>query len=244
MHDEIRWVCAQLDVDPAVRAIVITGAGQMFCAGADFKALDRHLEIGHYDPGVSVEAANPGYGVRPEFDGDMVWQLGMRKPMIAAVNGGCAGIGLALAAFCDLRFAVEDAKITTAAPKLGLPAEYGLSWILPRLIGATRSADLLLTGRVLPAREMRNWGFFNDVVAREELAGIVAKYSRMLCSVSPEAVTITKRQLWGDLLHGNPLGSVEESKQLIARMMQEPDYAESVRARAESRTPRFGPAVG
>src|SRR4051812_13575617 len=145
MHDEIRWICARLDADPAVRVIVLRGAGNVFCAGADFKALDHYVEADHYDPALPEDAANPGYGVRPEFDGDMVWQLGLRKPLIAAVNGACAGIAVALAAFCDLRVGVEGAKITTATPKLGLPAEYGLSWILPRLIGVTHSADILLT---------------------------------------------------------------------------------------------------
>ena len=101
----------------------------------------------------------------------MAWQLGLRKPMIAAVNGACAGIAVALAAFCDLRFAVTGAKITTAAPRLGLPAEYGLSWILPRLVGMTHTADILLTGRVLLAEEMAGMGFFNKVLPPEEFAG-------------------------------------------------------------------------
>ena len=86
MHDEIRWICAQLDDDPTVRVIVLTGAGNTFCAGADFKALDHYVEADHYDPSLSEEAANPGYGVRPEFDGDMVWQLGC--PARSALKSG------------------------------------------------------------------------------------------------------------------------------------------------------------
>ena len=112
--------------------------------------------------------------MRPEFDGDMVWLAGMRKPMLAAVNGACAGIAVALAAFCDLRIGVEGAKITTATPNLGLPAEYGLSWILPRLVGVTHSADILLTGRVILAEEMADWGFFNAVVPRADFDAKVA----------------------------------------------------------------------
>ena len=239
MHDEIRWVCAQLEADPAVRVIVLTGAGNVFCAGADFKALDHYVEADHYDPALSKEAANPGYGVRPEFDGDMVWQLGLAKPMIAAVNGACAGIAVALAAFCDLRVGVDGAKITTATPKLGLPAEYGLSWILPRLVGVTRSADILLTGRVILAEEMRDWGFFNDVVPREEFATRVAFYAKALAEASPDSVTTAKRQLWGDLLHHDPRAAVENSKSLIGEMMQRPDYTEGVAAMREKRRPHF-----
>ena len=173
MHAEYRWICQQLDQDPAVRVIVLTGSGHTFCIGADPKALTGYVEADHYDPALPQDAARPGYGVRPEFDADMTWQLGLRKPMIAAVNGACAGIAVALAAFCDLRFAVAGAKITTAAPRLGLPAEYGLSWILPRLVGMTHTADILLTGRVLLAEEMAGMGFFNKVLPPEEFAAEV-----------------------------------------------------------------------
>lgn len=83
--------------------------------------------------------------------------------MIAAVNGACAGVGLALALFCDLRFVAADAKLTTAAPRLGLPAEYGMSWILPRLVGVTRANDLLLSGRAVTGAETADWGLWNGV---------------------------------------------------------------------------------
>ena len=100
-----------------------------------------------------------------ELDADFAWQLGYRLPIIAAVNGACAGVALALVAFCDLRFVAADAKITTAAPKLGLPAEYGLSWILPRLIGVTRANDLLLSGRVVTGADTAGLGLWNEVAA-------------------------------------------------------------------------------
>ena len=239
MHDEIREICAMLDADPAVRVIVLTGAGNTFCAGADFKALDHYVKADHYDPSLSKEAPNPGYGVKPEFDADLAWQLGLRVPMIAAVNGACAGIAVALAAFCDLRFAVEDAKITTAAARLGLPAEYGLSWILPRLVGMTHSADILYTGRVISASEMRDWGFFNAVLPRDEFNDDVANFARMVAQASPIAVTAAKRQLWGDLLHNNPASAIEASKAMIGEHMQHPDYTEGVAALMEKRLPRF-----
>jgi enoyl-CoA hydratase/carnithine racemase len=243
MHAEIRWICAHLEAEDAVRVIVVRGTGNAFCVGADFKALDSHLERGRYDAGVPLDAAAPGYGVRAEFDADMAWQLGLRVPMIAAVNGGCAGIALALAAFCDLRIAVADAKITAVAPRLGLPAEYGLSWMLPRLIGATHAADLLLTGRVVTADAMRDWGFFNAVVDRSVFDATVAMYAGALAAASPDAVTAAKRQLWGDLLHGDPGEAVEQSKRMIATAMQQGDYREAVSAMAEKRPPRFARGV-
>jgi enoyl-CoA hydratase/carnithine racemase len=239
MHGEYRWICKQLDDDPKARVIVVRGSGETFCVGADQRALAGYVETGHYDPALAPDAERPGYGVRPEFDADMAWQLGMRVPMIAAVNGACAGIAVALAAFCDLRFAVEGAKVTTAAPRLGLPAEYGLSWILPRLIGATHAADLLLTGRVVLAEELKAMGFFNEVLPRSDFDRHVDDYAHMIATLSPQAVTTAKRQLWADLLHGDPRAAVEESRALTGKLMQHPDYAEGVAALLEKRPPRF-----
>lgn len=239
MHAEYRWIMQRLDGDPRVRVIVLTGSGDSFCVGADSQALVRHVEAGGYDPALPADAARPGYGVRPEFDADMAWQFGLRPPIIAAVNGACAGIAVALAAFCDLRFAVAGAKVTTATPRLGLPAEYGLSWILPRLVGLSQAADLLLSGRVLLAEELQAMGFFNGVFPRPEFAQRVDAYAQRLAGLSPDAVSITKRQLYGDLLHTNVAGAVDESKALIAECMTRPDYAEGVAAFLEKRQPRF-----
>lgn len=239
MHGEYRWICKHLEDDPRVRVIVLTGSGDTFSVGADTKALAGYVQADHYDPALAADAEQPGYGVRPEFDADMAWQLGLRVPMIAAVNGACAGIAVALAAFCDLRFAVEGAKVTTATARLGLPAEYGLSWILPRLIGATHAADVLLTGRVLLAEELGAMGFFNAVVPAAEFSERVASTARMVAGLSPMSTTTTKRQLWADLLHGNPAGAVEHSKDLIGECMQHPDFTEGVAALREKRPPRF-----
>ena len=146
MHAEYRWIFEQLEARDDVRAVIVTGSGDRFCVGGDSEALRDHVERGGYDTGLPPEPSRPGGG--DGFDADFAWQLGYRHPIVAAVNGACAGVGLALVTFCDLRFVTPTAKLTTAAPKLGLPAEYGISWTLPRLIGATRASDLLLSGRV------------------------------------------------------------------------------------------------
>jgi enoyl-CoA hydratase/carnithine racemase len=153
MHTEYRWCLAEAERDPGVRVIVVTGAGRGFCAGADFAALERNVASGGYDDGVREPLAEPGYGVRPEFDHAFAFHYGMATPVIAAINGPAAGVGLVLACFCDLRFAAAAAKLTTSAPRLGLPAEYGLSWVLPRLVGLGHAADLLLSSRVVLAEE-------------------------------------------------------------------------------------------
>ena len=161
--------------------------------------------------------------------------------MIAAVNGACAGIGLALALFCDLRFVSATAKLTTAAPKLGLPAEYGTSWMLPRLVGVTRAADLLLSGRVVTGAETEAWGLWNGVAAdgAGALAAATATARQLATEVSPASVAATKRQLYEDLLRSDVGAAVEDAKRLMDRMMGGADYREGVAALRERRPPRF-----
>lgn len=178
--------------------------------------------------------------MRPEFDADIVWQLGLRFPLICAVNGSCAGVALAMAAYADIRFAVRGAKITTATPGLAMPAEYGLSWILPRLVGVTHAADIMLSGRVLLAEEMEAMGFFNGVFGADEFQARVDDYAHLLAGHSPEATRVTKRQIYDDLLAHDPAASVNRSKDLIGQLMGLPDYKEGVQALIEKRPPRFG----
>lgn len=240
MHAEYRWIMKQLEDDPQVRVAVLTGTGTTFSVGADSKALSGYVGEQGFDSKLPTDAARPGYGVRPEFDEDLVWQLGLRFPLICAVNGACAGVALALAAFSDIRFAVSGAKITTATAKLAMPAEYGLSWILPRLIGWTHAADLLLSGRVAMSEELERMGFFNGVFPAEIFEQHVRDYARQIAALSPEAIRVTKRQMYGDALHADAARSVAQSRTLIGELMQRPDYAEGVRALIERRPPRFG----
>jgi enoyl-CoA hydratase/carnithine racemase len=241
MHAEYREAMATLDADPDVRCVVVTGAGDTFCVGADSQALAGHAERGGYDPGLPPEPATPGYGVRPEWDHDFAWHFGLRVPVVARVNGACAGVGLVLVCYCDLRVALATAKVTTATPQLGLPAEYGLSWLLPRLIGATRAADLLLTGRIVAAADPVAAGLFNAVTGSvAELDEAVGGYTRRFAgAVSPLAVTTAKRQLWGDLLETDVGGSVERSRVLLDELMAGPEYREGVAALRERRQARF-----
>ena len=242
MHTEYRWCVQQAEDDPEVRAIVVTGAGRAFCAGADATALEGHIEKGGYDPGTNAaELATPGYGVRPEFDENFAYHFGLTKPVIAAINGPAAGVGLVLACYADIRFAVADAKLTTSHGKLGLPAEYGLSWLLPRLIGVSRANDMLLSSRVVLASEGERMGLINAVFETPgEMLEHANGYARMLATqVAPSSLRETKRQLYADLLHGDVGASVRESEALLNRMMTEPDFREGVRAFVGKRPPAF-----
>jgi enoyl-CoA hydratase/carnithine racemase len=240
MHAEYRSAMSLAADDEHVRAIVITGAGRGFCAGADTATLDGHIERGSYDAGVvSDELARPGYGVRPEYDHNFAFHYGIPKPIVAAVNGAAAGVGLVLACYCDVRFAAAGAKLTTSAPRLGLPAEYGLSWVLPRLVGIGRAADLLLSSRVVLAEEAAAMGLVNAVLPPDEVLPHSLAYARRIATeVSPAAVAAAKAQLYADL-HGDVGTAVERSETLLEELVKGPDYAEGVRAWLEKRRPRF-----
>lgn len=242
MHTEYRYVLAALDADPEVRVVVVTGTPPAFCVGGDSEALVGHAERGGYDAGLAAGIARPGYGVRPEFDADFAFQFALRFPIIAAVNGATAGVGLALALFCDLRFGAADAKLTTAAPKLGLPAEYGMSWQLPRLVGATRAADLLLSGRVFTPADTEAWGLWNGVEADGDttLRSALAYARHLATGVGPTALAVTKRQLYTDLLHHSPAAAIDEAQRLLATAMTTAEYREGVAALRERRPPDFG----
>ncbi len=159
-------------------------------------------------------------------------------PIIAAVNGACAGIGLALVLFCDLRFVTPDAKVTTAAPKLGLPAEYAMSWTLPRLVGATRANDLLLSGRIVTGAETAEWGLWN-AVTDDPLAAATDWARTLAATTGPTAVEVTKRQITADLLRHDPAASVADSVRLMNTAMGSAEYAEGVAALVDKRPPNF-----
>ena len=239
MHAEYRSLLGRAGVDPAVRVIVVTGSGRGFCAGADARALEGHVERGAYDAGLGDDVAMPGYGVRPEFDADFAYHFGIPKPIIAAVNGPAAGVGLVLACYCDLRFAAPGAKLTTSHGRLGLPAEYGLSWLLPRLIGVTRAADLLLSSRVVLAEEAEQLGLVNRTLPATELLPYTYAYAgRLATEIAPSSLAVTKLQLYRDL-HARRGVVGRRRGRAHGGMMRGADFAEGVAALTEKRPPAF-----
>jgi len=241
MHGEYRWCLMQANQDPAVRVIVVTGdpAGRAFCAGADLSALEGHAQKGRYDSGVGEDIAMPGFGVDPRFDASFAYHFGLDKPVIAAINGAAAGVGLVLAAFADLRFAAAGAKFTTAHGRFNFPAEFGLSWVLPRIVGLTHANDLLLSSRVFTAEEALAMGFLNKVLPSEALMAEVGAYARRLAqSVSPASASETKHQIYRDL-HRDAASAVTAAERLLEEMIRDPDYAEGVKAWMEKRPPRW-----
>jgi len=212
--------------DPAVRAIVVTGAGRGFCAGVDMSLLHNAAT------GVG------GDGPRDRAPAEM--EPAVPKPVVAAVNGACAGLGLVRAMFCDLRFAAAGAKFTTAFARRGLVAEHGLSWLLPRLVGMSRSLDVLMSGRVFLAEEALELGLVNRVVDGDVVAAAM-DYARDLATYSsPAAMRDMKRQIWADTL-GSLDESWERTEKLMLQSFERPDFAEGVASFVEGRQPDWPP---
>jgi len=212
--------------DAEVRAIVLTGAGTSFCPGLDSRRL---------------EEASGGTGLRLEGRRSQHYALTIPKPMIAAINGACAGIGLVQALVCDVRFMARGARISTAYAKLGIPAEYGLSWLLPRMIGVERALDLLLSARRVEADEAERIGLVSRICDPGTVVTEAQAYAHQLATgSSPTAMAAIRRQVWGDLSRAY----TEANEEWLAAMRRlnrpdNPDFAEGVAALVEKRAPRF-----
>ena len=246
MEQEYRWALDAADNDPAVRVIVVTGAGRGFCAGADFEALDSLAAGARYGevlgrPPSEVPEVQPGTGIRPDFEHAYSWMLGLTKPVIAAVNGAVAGVGFVLMCHTDIRFAAEGAKITTSFARLGLPAEHGVTWVLSRLVGAGRAADLLFSARVVRAEEAMQLGLVNRVYPADRVLDETLAYARaMAAECSPVSLLTMKRQLWGDLLDSLHTAA-SNGEDYLKAMLGAEDFREGVKAFQEKRLPQFNP---
>jgi enoyl-CoA hydratase/carnithine racemase len=209
--------------DPDVRAIVVTGAGRGFCAGADMEVLQ-------------------GSGAEDDSEEDerpQTFPMAIPKPVIAAVNGPAAGLGLVMALMCDIRFAAAGAKLTTAFSRRGLIAEHGISWVLPRLVGSANALDLLLSGRVILSEDALGMGMVNAVHPGEELMDRTMEYARELATwSSPTSMAVMKKQVYEHLEQG-AAESLAESNKLMDESFVRPDFAEGVASFVEGRPPRF-----
>lgn len=239
MHSEYLYSLCKADEDSGVGAIVVTGVGSAFCAGGDAAALDGHAKRGDYDAGVSEVLPSPLSDVDARFRVAFACHWNLTKPVIAAINGAAAGVGLALACYADLRFAATGAKLTAAHGKLNLPAEYGLSWLLPRMMGMTHAMELLLSSRILLADEAKELGLVNQVFPAHRLMEETLAYAqRLIQQVSPNSLRQTRWQVYKDL-HRDIAASNQEAEALLHEMVAEPDFKKGVKAFLEKRGPRF-----
>jgi enoyl-CoA hydratase/carnithine racemase len=239
--------CAE---DERVRAIVVTGAGRGFCAGADMQQLQALGQATQPAAGATAgdgrqpaAAGTQGNGSQAAVEArerlPQSFPLSIPKPIVAAINGACAGIGLVQALMCDLRFAAAGAKLTTAFARRGLVAEHGISWMLPRLVGPARALDLLLSGRVVLAEEAHELGLVNRVESPERLLETTLAYARdMAVNCSPASMATMKAQVYSDLERTLP-GALAAADELMLASFTAPDFVEGVASFVERREPRF-----
>ena len=243
MSVEYRWALHHADADPAVRVVVLTGAGGDFCVGAHTATLeDIDRRGGSYERERLALPPTPEH-VPPGLRHNHTIPLALSVPLIAAVNGACAGAGFVLATYADLRFGADDARIATSFANLGLPAEYGIGWLLPRMLGTANAASLLYSGSRIEPGEALRLGWLQRVVPAESLLAETLSYARSLARhSSPQSLRMMKRQIfvdaWGDLE-----AAYHRSVEDMNAAMKHPDFREGVAALRERRPPDFlGPS--
>ena len=248
MEREVRTAMQAASDDHNVRVIVLTGAGRGFCAGADMSLLsgiakqglgwnahDHALRNSAHGSADDAEASH----IRADFQKKYSYFPSIQKPVIAAINGPAVGLGFILTLYCDLRFASDGAKFGTAFARRGLIAEYGIAWMLPRLIGPANALDLLLSARIVDATEAHRMGLVNRVFPADGFLSGVLAYARELAhQVSPRSMGIIKSQVYNGLFQ--TLGEAfEASEHEMMLSLQSDDFKEGVAHFLEKRAPVF-----
>jgi enoyl-CoA hydratase/carnithine racemase len=222
----------EAEADPDVRAIVVTGAGRAFCVGADMgdlSSMEKADTNGETDVSTLVGERHPHFVAT------------LRKPVIAAINGACAGMGLTVALVCDVRFAAQGAKFTTSFARRGLIAEYGISWILPRVVGWGAAMDLLLSGRVFYADEAAELGLVKEVLPPADLLPRAIEYAEDIAkNCAPSSLAVIKQQVYADIMR-DVFEASEVAEKLMHESMLRPDFIEGITSFFEKRPPNFPP---
>lgn len=238
---EIRHALDASEKNGDVIGTVLTGAGRGFCSGVDMKALGKMTEAGKR-VGESYEhlATDPGNpDGDPNYKASPTYFLGLRKPLIAAVNGACAGLGFSYATFCDMRFVDPKAKFITSFGPRGLIAEHGTSWMLPRLVGPSNALDLFWSSRRLEAEEAFRMGYANRLCEAGECVSEAQNYLKTIADTSaPMSIMMMKRQVHKHL--NRELGeAMDESTIWMDESLARGDFKEGVASFVEKRPPNF-----
>jgi enoyl-CoA hydratase/carnithine racemase len=242
MEREVRAAMEEAERDENVRVIVLTGAGRGFCAGADMSLLSTVAEKG-LDEARRAQGLQPtsgsGEGARGNFQKKYSYFPAIIKPVIAAINGPVVGLGLVIALYCDIRLASDTARFSTAFAQRGLIAEYGMAWMLPRLIGHSNALDLLFTARMIDAPEALRMGLVNQMLPRETFLESVQRYAAdMASNVSPRSLRVIKRQVY-DAMFQTLAEAFEISEQEMLASLKCEDFREGVAHFMEKRPPVF-----
>jgi enoyl-CoA hydratase/carnithine racemase len=241
MQTEVETAIRAASTDDAVRCIILTGAGRGFCAGADMNGLqsiqaNAGATYSERTPDLKPKTAS---ALEQTFPGRFGHMFACPKPIIAAINGPCAGIGLILTLFADMRYAAADAKFTTAFSQRGLIAEHGIAWQLPRLVGEANALDLLFTARKFSGAEAEKLGLVNRALPGEDLMPFVYDLANHLATqVSPRSVAIMKRQIRESYFQSYADSLSTADREMEASFATH-DFKEGVASFVERRAPAF-----
>jgi enoyl-CoA hydratase/carnithine racemase len=243
MEREVRSAVEEAGRDENVRVIVLTGAGRGFCAGADMSLLSTVAEQGLDEKGRAQALRNSRSagreGMRADFQRKYSYFPAVGKPMIAAINGPVVGLGLVIALYCDLRFASEAARFGTAFARRGLIAEYGMAWMLPRIVGHANALDLLFSARMIDAAEALRIGLVNQLFPQDVFLEKVQEYARDLAgNVSPRSMGIIKRQVYEGMFQTLEEAFMTSEQEMLTSLQCE-DFKEGVAHFVEKRAPAF-----
>ena len=240
MEREVRDAMDKAEQDSSVRVIILTGAGRGFCAGADMDLLSGIGDGSEKrEPGAVYGTRPYNVAVLPDYQTQYSYFPSVSKPILGAINGPAAGLGMVISLYCDMRFASRDAVFMTAFAKRGLIAEHGISWMLPRLIGPSAALDLLLSSRKVTAEEALRLGLVNQVYDAEALMPAVQAYAADLAhNVSPRSMAVMKRQVYNaqfqSLSEAVAVGNDE-----MLKSFESDDFKEGVAHFIEKRAPNF-----
>ena len=243
MEREVRAAMEEAERDENVRVIILTGAGRGFCAGADMSLLSTVAASG-VDERVRKQASSSAAsgtidGIRADFRKKYSYFPAIGKPVIAAINGPVVGLGLVIALYCDLRFASDAARFSTAFARRGLIAEYGLAWILPRLVGPANALDLLFSARMVDSAEALRMGLVNQVFPPDTFLAKVNEYARdVAANSSPRSTRIMKRQVWDAMFQSLEEAFDVAEREMLASLQCE-DFKEGVAHFLEKRAASF-----
>jgi len=241
MERDVRAAIEAAEDDSAVRVIILTGAGRGFCAGADMSLLGMVASQG-VDARVREQALRAGgvrEGVRADFQKKYSYFPAVTKPVIAAINGPVVGLGLVIALYCDMRFASDTARFGTAFSRRGLIAEYGLAWLLPRIVGLPNALELLFSARMVDAAEAQRMGLATAVFPQDVFQGKVREYARDLAAnVSPRSMRVMKRQVYEGMFQTLAEAFELSEREMLASLQCE-DFKEGVAHFVEKRSAAF-----
>ena len=242
MGAELKAAMVDADRDADIRAIIVTGAGRAYCAGAEMSNLSSVAQGNtRATQAVDMPASDDGWLTehRADYRGQFSWVMALGKPVIAAINGACVGLGLTSSLYYDIRIASERARLGLIFPQRGLAIEHGSSWMLPRIVGLAHAMELAVTGRLVEAKEALEMGLVTRVVAPEQLIPAAREIAGEIASkCSPLGVAQARRLVYRHLFT-DLATAIKEDDETMVRMLGSEDFKEGVKAFLEKRPPRW-----